>query len=424
MPTPIPELLLPAGTFSTLETALRFGADAVYVGAAGFSMRPDAASFDTDALARAVALAHDRGRKLYVALNSLIQQHELPAVTEWLVATAEIPFDAIIIADLAMLPLLATHQPTREIHISTQLSAANALATQVYQQLGASRVILAREAPLSGVREIVDSGGCVEVFVHGAMCVAVSGRCLLSAYLTGKSGNQGECKHTCRWNWTAGEITEQKRPDAPMTLVETGKETIFLGSSDLCMLPDLAHVVAAGVSSVKVEGRMKNEHYIAVVTQCYRQALDSIAACEDLDTWQPDPQWMAELESLAHHPYTTGFAYGYPAAEPESLQTGDRQGPGHDIVGIVQAVDAATGQLTVDAKAMLREGETVEFFAPSGKGWVQVDSISLADTGRPLEKTHCSQVVRLTITPAGNGLGLEKITPRTILRRRLDEREA
>ena len=418
MSTPIPELLLPAGSLSTLETALRFGADAVYVGAAGFSMRPDGASFDIDSLAQAVCMAHEHGKKLYVALNSLIHQDELPAVTDWLIATAEIPFDAIIVADLAMIPLLATHQPTREIHISTQLSSANALATQVYHQLGASRVILAREAPLSGVREIVDAGGCVEVFVHGAMCVAVSGRCLLSAYLTGKSGNQGECKHTCRWNWTVGEITESKRPDAPMTLIETGKETIFLGSSDLCMLADLAHVVAAGVSSVKVEGRMKNEHYIAVVTRCYRQALDSIAACGDLDAWQCDPQWMEELESLAHHPYTTGFAYGYPADQPDRLQTGDRQGPGHDVVGIVRAVDAETGELTVDAKAMLRDGETVEFFAPSGKGLVRVDAISLAACGRPLAKTHCSQVVHLTISPA-DGQGPEEITPCTVLRRRV-----
>ncbi|MBW2736324.1 MAG: U32 family peptidase, partial [Deltaproteobacteria bacterium] len=237
----IPELLLPAGSLSRLEMALNYGADAVYVGASGLSMRPDQVAFGVSELAEAVERTHAAGKRIYAAANVLLNEGAgpatLPAFSRWLHDTRDIPLDAVIVADLGALALAREMRPELEIHISTQLGTANHRSATVLAELGAKRVILARECSLDEAAEIVRQAPIeVEVFVHGAMCVAVSGRCLLSAHLTGKSGNKGECKHSCRWEW---QLVEKKRPGEAFPIFESGGQTIMLGSKDLCLIEHL-----------------------------------------------------------------------------------------------------------------------------------------------------------------------------------------
>ena len=328
----IPELLIPAGNLSKLRVALAYGADAVYVGAAGFSMRPDEASFSIEDLREAGDLCAQAGRKLYVGVNSLLFPGDLQPVRAWLRETADLQFDAIIIADPGCLQLVREIRPDLEIHISTQLSTANVETARFWAAAGASRVVLARECTIADAKQIAAAAGpAVEMFIHGAMCVAVSGRCLLSAFLAGKNASQGQCKHSCRWNW---QLVEEKRPGETIPVFQTGRETVFLGSKDLCLIEHLPLLADAGVASLKVEGRMKGEYYVGVVTRIYRAALDALAA--DGNNYKVAPTWLAELETVTHQPYSTGFAFGYPNDDPQKLQTNVRLGGTHNVVGIVQ----------------------------------------------------------------------------------------
>lgn len=378
----IPELLIPAGSLRKLRVALAYGADAVYVGAAGFSMRPDGASFPTADLRLAVDEVHRQGKRIYVALNSLIHQDGLPALHAWLDETVDIAMDALIVADPAALLLVRQHRPEVEIHISTQLSTANALAARFWQAAGASRVILARECTLDEVKQIAaESGVPIEIFVHGAMCVAVSGRCLLSAYMTGHSASEGECKHSCRWDW---QLVEAKRPGEAFPVFETGKETIVLSSTDLCLIEHIPRVVRTGAASLKIEGRMKGEYYVAVVTRVYRAALDAYAA--DPLLYRTDPAWLAELHSLRHHPYATGFAFGYPAESPEVLQARYIDIGTHDVVGIVEGREEQAYRVLV--KHPFRYDATLEWIGPGyAGGTVTIDSIQDQE-GQGLNQTH------------------------------------
>ncbi|MCK5528954.1 MAG: U32 family peptidase, partial [Kiritimatiellae bacterium] len=272
----LPELLLPAGNMSKLRMAIAYGADAVYIGANGLSMRPDESSFAAEELAEAVEYTHKNGCKLYVAINTLMYNEDFPLIKAWLEETSDISFDAVIVSDPGAFSLVQEIRPDMEIHISTQLSTANTKSASFWKSAGASRVVLARECTLAHAAEVSrDSGVEVEVFVHGAMCVAVSGRCLLSAHLCGKSGARGECKHSCRWEW---DLIEKSRPDEKYSILETGRETILFGSTDLCMIEHIPQLVESGIVSLKVEGRMKSEYYVASVARVYRDALDRYAA--------------------------------------------------------------------------------------------------------------------------------------------------
>ncbi len=391
----LPELLIPAGNLSKLRVALAYGADAVYVGAAGFSMRPDEASFSIDDLAQAVKLCNQAGRKLFVGVNSLLFPGDLEPVRTWLRDTAEIDFDAIIVADPGCLQLVREIRPDLEIHISTQLSTANPASAKFWAHAGASRVVLARECTIADAAEIAaDNDIAVEMFVHGAMCVAVSGRCLLSAFLAGKNASQGQCKHSCRWEW---QLVEEKRPGETIPVFETGRETVFLGSKDLCLLEHLPKLVSAGVASLKVEGRMKGEYYVGVVTRVYRAALDALAAKGD--KYEPDPAWLAELETVTHQPYSTGFAFGYPAENPESLQTNVRLGGTYNVAGIVQPDTEGSNRRTIKilVKRPFGTGDTIDWIGPAmAEGRLVVKKIQNAD-GEEIIKTHPGNIVSIEI---------------------------
>ncbi len=387
----IPELLIPAGTEQKLHVALEYGADAVYVGAAGFSMRPDGASFSIDQLRSSVALTHQYGKRLYVGVNSLIMQSELPALKQWLEETRDIAFDALIVADPATFMLTRQLRPDVEIHISTQMSTANALAAQFWKDAGAQRIILARECSLAETRQITEQDTLpVEIFVHGAMCVAVSGRCLLSAYMTGFNASKGQCKHSCHWQW---EVKEAKRPGESYPVVEADNKTIIFSSTDLCLLEHIPALVQSGVASLKVEGRMKSEYYIASITRSYRAALDAYAADPDNYTLKQD--WLDDVNSVRHHPYATGFAFGYPTENPAALQASYVDIGTKDYVGIIESIN--DDSTLVQVKHPFDVGEKLEWIGPQSKGgFVTIGSI-LDKQNHYVKKAHPGTSVHITI---------------------------
>ncbi len=383
----VPELLIPAGSLSKARVALAYGADAVYVGAPGLSMRPDEVTLDLADLAEAVGLAHSAGRKLYVCVNMLMFEDDLPRLASWLEATRDLAFDALLVADPGAMALVRQHRSDVAVHVSTQMSTANTAAATFWKTAGAQRVVLARECSIADAATIARTSGIeVEVFVHGAMCMAISGRCLLSAHLCGKSGSRGECKHSCRWQW---QLVEAKRPGEALPVFEAGGSTFLMGSTDLCLIEHIPLLASSGLASLKVEGRMKSEYYVATVARVYRAALDAYAA--DPNGYELDPTWVAELDAVSHRPYEEGFALGYPLDHPGKLQVGNHLMSTHDMVAIVNGRDGGDCLMTV--KQPFGVGDGYEWIGPGmASGRLRVASITRAD-GIPQERSHCGTEV-------------------------------
>lgn len=312
MSTNVAELLSPAGDFERLRAAFRYGADAVYLAGHVFGMRSASPNFSFEEMCEASRLAHELGKKVYVTCNTLPRGDELSQLPGYLESCEAAGVDALIISDMGVLRMAKKYAPKTEIHISTQTGVVNAEAACMFHELGASRVVLAREMTLDEIREIRANTPKeleIEAFVHGAMCVSFSGRCLLSNYFTGRDGNRGECAQPCRWKYS---LMEETRPGRYMPIEETGEGTFILNSRDLCMAEHIPELLEAGVYSLKIEGRAKADYYVASVTKAYRGALD--AALEG----RPLPEWaMPELDKISHRSYGTGFYF-------------DRGGPGQD----------------------------------------------------------------------------------------------
>ena len=403
----LPELLAPAGDLFKLQLAFEYGADAVYVGAAGFSMRPDSASLPIDDLERAVELAQGYGKKIYVALNTLLFQNDLALVENWIANTRHIAFDALILADPGAFSLVKELRKDLPIHISTQLSTANSSAAKFWKNAGASRVILARECTLADAETIAQKTEIeVEVFIHGAMCVAIAGRCLLSAHLCGQSASQGQCKHSCRWEW---QLVEKKRPGLMIPVFQDGQQTILLGSTDLCLIRQIPALVKSRVTALKIEGRMKSAYHVAVTTRLYRAALDAYAA--DPENYCVNPLWIEELDALSHRPYAEGFASGYPADHPQSLQTFNHPVSTCEIVGYVR--DHCDDVCTIEVKNPFMMGETLEWIGPAMTGGtLTIDGIR-TEAGEDVPRTISATLVHVTL-----GQAIPNLSKFSILRRR------
>lgn len=295
----VPELLAPAGGFEQLRYALYFGADAVYLACDKFGLRQRAQNFSLDDIPRAVSMAHAAGAKVYVTLNSYLHDADLVDLPAYLRALAAANVDAVIVSDLGVVSAVQEHAPTLDIHVSTQASVSNAAAARMWERLGAKRIVVAREMSLEEIaalkRELPDIE--IEVFVQGAMCMAISGRCLISDFMTGRSANQGHCVQPCRWSYV---LEEQTRPGEYFPVEQDEHGTYLMNSKDLNMLAHMDDLIAAGVDSIKIEGRVKKAFYVATVVNAYRHVLDG-----------EDPaRWSAELERISHRPYSTGFFYG------------------------------------------------------------------------------------------------------------------
>ena len=301
------ELLSPAGDMERLRMSLAYGADAVYLAGPDFGMRSFAGNFTPEELKQAVELCHSRGVAVHVTCNTMPRNDEAARLPEWLEFLQAAGVDAAILADVGVLSLLKKHAPGVKAHISTQASVSNYQAAAAWYELGASRVILARELSLDEIREIRAKAPKeleMEAFAHGAMCVSYSGRCLLSNYMTGRDSNRGACAQPCRYQYA---LMEEKRPGEYFPVFEENGETYILNSRDMCMIDHVGELMEAGLDSIKLEGRAKSAYYAAIVTGAYRHAIDAAAAGLPLD-----PVWRDEVEHISHRHYSTGFYYGQP----------------------------------------------------------------------------------------------------------------
>lgn len=304
------ELLSPAGNFEKMRSALLYGADAVYLAGNVFGMRSAADNFTNEELHDAVAYAHERGKKVYLTVNTMPHEHEYSALREYLRALSDCPIDAMIVADLGVMATIKEILPDMEIHVSTQASIVSVAAAKAYIALGARRLVLARELTLGEIKKIragIPDDIELEAFVHGSMCVSYSGRCMLSHHITGRDANRGACAQPCRWNFT---LVEEKRPDMPLPIEQNELGTFIMSSKDMCTIEHIPELIEAGIKSFKIEGRMKSAYYTAVVTNAYRMAID--AYYRDGESYTFDPLWMRELESVSHREYCTGFYFDLP----------------------------------------------------------------------------------------------------------------
>jgi putative protease len=351
------ELLAPAGDFEKLITAYDFGADAAYVGSERYGLRSAAGNFNFDQLARARQLALDRQRKLYLTLNAYLVSGQFDQLADDIERLKTLDLDAYIVTDPGVLSLVRRIDPDREIHLSTQSNTTNVEAIRFWQQFGVSRVNLARELTLEDMQAIGQNCDVdIEAFVHGAMCVAFSGRCLLSAAMNGRSANSGACSHPCRWNYS---LVEEKRPGEYYPIEEDQHGTYLMNSRDLRLIEYLPEMAAAGVSSFKIEGRMKSRYYVAVVTRIYREALDRYQ--ENPSAWKCDPLWLAELDKVSHRPYDHGFLFGHEDAKIHSPDTHYQRS--FDFVGQVLSLES-DGIALVEGKNRFFPGERLEIFGP------------------------------------------------------------
>ena len=354
---PKPELLAPAGGMDQLRYALYYGADAVYLAADRFGLRQRASSFSLDDIPSAVSFAHDYGAKVYVACNVLMESADLKVLPGYLEALQDAGADAVIVSDLGALSLARRHAPKLAVHVSTQASVANAESARVWHELGASRIVCAREMSVDDIADMrahIPNDLELEVFVHGAMCMAVSGRCLISDYLAGRSGNKGNCTQPCRWNYRMEyRVEEEYRPGEWMPVDEDERGSYLFNARDMNMLAHVDDLCAAGVDSLKIEGRNKKAFYVATVVNAYRQVLDGA----DPALFEP------ELETISHRPYSTGFYYGRGKQAPEQdgyVQT-------HLHAATVEAcTPCGDGVWRAQARCHNRfcEGDAVEIISP------------------------------------------------------------
>lgn len=297
------ELLSPAGNIEKLRTAFEYGADAVYMGLKDFSLRTKSDNFDFSQFSR--LKQYSEGKKVYLAVNIYFHEDDIKKLKEQINSIKNYSFDGFIISDIGIFDIIKDSFPKAEIHLSTQANCINSLSAKAYSKMGFNRIILGRETPLSDIKKIRDENPDlgIEVFCHGAMCMAYSGRCLLSSHLTGRSANMGDCSHTCRWNYRLA-LEEESRPGVYYPIAEGNSFTTILSSKDLCMIDHLSDLKDAGVDSVKIEGRMKSTYYVATVTRAYRKALDYLY--DGKTDFKP---YRDELFNVSHRPYSTGFFY-------------------------------------------------------------------------------------------------------------------
>ena len=386
-----PELLAPAGNMEKLKMALLYGADAVYLGGKAFGLRAFGGNFTNEELQEAVDFAHKLGKKIYVTVNIFPHNSDIAKLPAYLTFLNEIKVDAILVADLGVFTLAKEYAPDVELHISTQANNTNWAAVNAWAELGASRVVLAREMSLEEVKEIREKCSVeLEMFVHGAMCISYSGRCLMSNYLTGRDANRGSCAQPCRWNYA---LVEEKRPGQYFPVLEDERGTYIFNSKDMCLLPYLPDVIASGVDSLKIEGRMKSVHYAASVVKAYREAIDSYFAAPE--QFEVKKEWVEELDKVSHRAYTTGFYYGRPTEKDQIYGTSSYTQTS-DFVGLVLDYDGKTGFATVEQRNNMKVGQEIEIFQPHLDGYRQILQEMYNDEGEAIQVApHPQQIVKI-----------------------------
>ena len=368
------ELLAPAGDWERLEMALAYGADAVYLAGDTFGMRSFAGNFSPEELRRAAKLCRERGVDLHVTCNTMPRNDEMARLPQWLELLEEAGVTAVILADVGVLALAKRYAPSVKIHISTQASIVNYQTATAWHDLGADRVILARELSLDEIAEIrakTPKDLEIETFGHGAMCVSYSGRCLLSNYMTGRDANRGACAQPCRYQYA---LVEEKRPGEYFPVYEDEKGTYIMNSRDMCMIDHLPDLIRAGVDSIKIEGRAKSAYYAAIVTGAYRHCIDAVQAGKPLD-----PIWRNEVEKVSHRHYSTGFFYG----QPGQFTSDARYIRDWQVVAVVESC-TETGLATASLRNYFSMGDEIELVGPDTRPVAFQAPLMMDENGYPL----------------------------------------
>ncbi len=362
------ELLAPAGNLYKLKIAIKYGADAVYLGGEAFGLRSAADNFTPEEMKEGIEYAHKYGKKVYVTANIIAKNSDLEKMRVYFKELYEMGADAVIISDLGAFNICKEEAPGLEIHISTQANNTNYETVKAWHAMGAKRVVLAREMTLSEIAEIranIPEECELEAFVHGAMCISYSGRCLLSNYMTFRDSNRGACAHPCRWNYS---LMEEKRPGEYFPVYENERGTFIMNSKDMCMIEHIDDVIKSGVYSMKLEGRVKSEYYVATVVQAYRNAID--AYYKDPENYKYDPALFDEICKVSHREYYTGFFYGLPK-EGAQIFGSSSYIRDYDIVGIIREYDPKTKIAKVEQRNRFFVGDEVEVMRPMKKYFTQ-----------------------------------------------------
>ena len=378
----IPEVLSPAGDEERLDAALRFGADAVYVSGEEYGMRAACANFDKEGLRRAVEKTHQLNKKIYVTCNILPRNADIERLPSYFAYLNEIGADAIIISDIGTMELAKKYAPQCALHISTQFGVVNYATANALYRMGAKRVVLARELSLEEIRTIRENTPPeleLEAFVHGAICMSFSGRCVISNYLTDRDANHGECSQPCRWKYS---IVEETRPDLPMTLEQTDEGTYLFNANDMNMISHVAALAQAGISSFKIEGRAKTFYYTAVTANAYRHAVDGYVASGCDANYIPD-EWIAEeMNKISHRPYGTGFYFGMPS---QHLKQGGYI-RSYEVAAVVEGWE--DGYLITTQRNRFFPGNPLDALEPGGKPFVFTPAQLLGEERQPLESAN------------------------------------
>ncbi|MDO4868944.1 MAG: U32 family peptidase [Bacillota bacterium] len=401
------ELLAPAGDLEKLKIAVDYGADAVYFGGEMFSLRAGAGNLTIDEIREGVSYAHERGVRCHMTLNVIAHNEDLEPLRDYVKKIRDIPADAFIVSDPSVIMMIREVIPDAVIHLSTQANTTNYLTAGMWHAFGVKRIVLARELTMDEIREIrekTDEDLELEAFVHGAMCISYSGRCLLSNFMTGRDANRGACAHPCRYKY---RLEEEKRPGEYWPVDEDDRGTYIFNSKDLCMIEHIPELAASGVCSLKIEGRMKSIFYIAHVVKAYRQAIDAYYA--DPAGYAFQDEWFHEMCKASHREFTTGFYFNKPTSEDQNYLT-SAYTRDYSFTGLVKDYDPGTGIATVEQRNKMDIGDTIEVFGPAGGFFAQKLEYMTDEDGEPLDSApHPQQILKIRLEhPAAAGCMLRK----------------
>ena len=389
-----PELLAPAGNLEKLKMALLYGADAVYMGGKAFGLRAFSDNFDDEQLKEGIKFAHSLQKKAYVTVNIFPHNEDLVALPDYIRFLYENQVDAVIVADLGVYRIVREVAPNLPIHISTQANNTNWSSVLCWQELGARRVVLARELSLTDIDVIrgkVDIE--LEAFVHGAMCISYSGRCLMSNYFTGRDANRGQCAQSCRWKF---HVVEEKRPGEYFPVMEDERGTYIFNSKDLCLLPHIPELINSGLNSFKIEGRMKSVHYVATVIKVYRDAIDAYMV--DPIKFSIKAEWIEELQKISHRAYTTGF-YFNKTTEHDQIYGSSSYDQTHDFIGLVRSYNVSTKMAVVEQRNNMKVGQQIEIMQPEQPNFSQEITEMFDMDGNPIDAApHPQQLVTMRMS--------------------------
>ena len=386
------ELLAPAGDLEKLKISIEYGADAVYFGGELFGLRAAAKNFTIDEIVEGVDFAHSKGKKAYLTLNIFAHNDDIDQLPNYLHSISHIPIDAVILSDPGVLSVVKEILPEMEIHLSTQANATNYRSAEFWHKQGIKRIVLARELSFEEIKTVEENTSeelDLEVFIHGAMCISYSGRCLLSNYMANRDANRGACAHPCRWKYY---LVEEKRPGEYIPVSEDKQGTFFFNSKDLCTIEHIPALIDTGVVSLKIEGRMKSVFYAAVIVSTYRKAIDSYI--KDPKNYEYKKEWLEDLEKVSHRNFTTGFNVDKPTEESQNYDSSSYI-RNYDFVGLVIDIDE-NGYAVIEQRNKVSVGEEVEIFGPDQEPYKQIIEELLDESGNPIESApHAKQIFKL-----------------------------